>query len=245
MNKIQLFKNEQFGEIRTVVINQEIWFVAKDIANILEYRDAPMLTRRLDADEKGTQKVSTLGGEQELTIINESGLYNAILGSNKPEAKVFKKWVTSEVLPSIRKTGGYIVTKLDDTPEEILARAVLVANDTINRLAEQKRIAEQERDEAIRTKSMISDKKTATAMNTASQAIKKINRLEIEIDRSKEYRTIKGMELKHKGYKFSWRLLKAESIKQNLAVIKVFDVNYGEVSSYHKDVWENVYPNFF
>ena len=245
MNKIQLFKNEQFGEIRTVVIDDDIWFVAKDICDALELGNTSQALTRLDEDEKNTIILNEGIGNPEKTIINESGLYSLVLGSRKPEARIFKKWVTSEVLPSIRKTGGYIVTKSDDTPEEILARAVLVANDTINRLAEQKRIAELERDEAIRTKSMISDKKTATAMNTASQAIKKINRLEIEIDRSKEYRTIKGMELKHKGYKFNWRLLKAESIKQNLAVIKVFDVNYGEVSSYHKDVWENVYPNFF
>jgi len=95
------------NRIQTIMKNDEPWFVAKEIAEILGYRDAANLSRRLDDDERGTRKMSTLSGEQEMTIINESGLYSAILGSSKPEAKVFKKWVTGEVLPSIRKNGSY------------------------------------------------------------------------------------------------------------------------------------------
>ena len=101
----------------------EPWFVAKDISGILGYRDAANLVRRLDEDEKDTQKTSTPSGDQEMTAINESGLYNAILGSTKPNAKEFKKWVTAEVLPSIRKTGGYLIARKDESPEEIMARA--------------------------------------------------------------------------------------------------------------------------
>lgn len=95
----------QFGkrEVRTVIIDNEPWFVAKDVAGILGYSTTNRMTERLDDDEKGTRKLCTLGGDQEMTIINESGLYNAILGSNKSDAKKFKKWVTAEVLPSIRK----------------------------------------------------------------------------------------------------------------------------------------------
>lgn len=85
----------------------EPWFVAADVAAVLDYRMASDMTRILDDDEKGTHIVSTLGGDQELTTISEAGLYAAILKSRKPEAKRFKKWVTSEVLPSIRKTGTY------------------------------------------------------------------------------------------------------------------------------------------
>ncbi|MCV6589351.1 MAG: Bro-N domain-containing protein [Marinobacterium sp.] len=92
------------------------WFVAKDVALALEYRDAANMVRNLDEDEKGTHNVSTLGGEQELTIINEAGLYSVILTSRKPEAKRFKRWVTHEVLPSIRKTGAYQVTA--PTPQQ-------------------------------------------------------------------------------------------------------------------------------
>lgn len=100
--------NFESKEIRVVEINNEPWFVASDIASALEYRDAYDMTRILDDDEKGTHNLRTPGGEQLLSIINESGLYSAILRSRKPEAKAFKKWVTSTVLPSIRKTGGYI-----------------------------------------------------------------------------------------------------------------------------------------
>ena len=107
MNELQIFNNEEFGEVRTVEIDGEPWFVASDIAKALNYRMASDMTRRLDEEDKGTHKVSTLGGEQEMTVINESGLYSAILGSNLPTAKRFKRWVTSEVLPTIRKTGGY------------------------------------------------------------------------------------------------------------------------------------------
>lgn len=85
----------------------ELWFVASDVATALEYRDAGNMARNLDEDEKGTHIVSTLGGEQGVLIINEAGLYSAILRSRKPAAKRFKRWVTHEVLPNIRKTGSY------------------------------------------------------------------------------------------------------------------------------------------
>lgn len=85
----------------------ELWFIARDVATALEYRDAGNMARNLDEDEKGTHIVSTLGGEQGVLIINEAGLYSAILRSRKPAAKRFKRWVTHEVLPTIRKTGSY------------------------------------------------------------------------------------------------------------------------------------------
>ncbi|RAU43424.1 MULTISPECIES: Bro-N domain-containing protein [unclassified Pseudomonas] len=98
-----------FGEklVRTMLIGDQPWFVATDVAVALEYRDAFNMIRILDDDEKGTQIVSTLGGGQMLQVINESGLYSAILRSRKSEAKRFKKWITSEVLPAIRKHGRY------------------------------------------------------------------------------------------------------------------------------------------
>lgn len=111
MNELQIFENEEFGSVRTIEIDNEPWFVASDIAKALGYRMASDLSRRIDDEDKGTQKVSTPSGMQEMTVINESGMYTAILGSNLPNAKKFKHWVTSEVLPSIRKTGGYHVPK--------------------------------------------------------------------------------------------------------------------------------------
>lgn len=107
MNELQIFNNEEFGEIREVTINNEPWFVASDIAKALGYRMASDLTRRLEDEDKGTHKVSTPSGTQEMSVLNESGIYTAILGSNLPNAKKFKHWVTSEVLPDIRKHGIY------------------------------------------------------------------------------------------------------------------------------------------
>lgn len=93
--------------VRVVTRDGEPWFIASDLAHVLAYRNAPDMVRMLDEDEKGTQIVRTPGGEQTMLVVNESGLYAAILKSRKPEAKKFKKWVTAEVLPAIRKTGGY------------------------------------------------------------------------------------------------------------------------------------------
>lgn len=93
--------------VRVVTQNNQPWFVATDVATTLGYRNAPDASRHLDDDEKGTQIVRTLGGDQKLTVISESGLYALVLRSRKPEARKFAKWVTSEVLPSIRQTGGY------------------------------------------------------------------------------------------------------------------------------------------
>ncbi len=109
MSKIVAFDFESHN-VRVVVGHDgEPWFVAADVASALDYQAAKDLTRFIDNDEKGRQIVPTLGGEQELLVINESGLYSAILKSRKPEAKRFKRWVTHEVLPSIRKTGSYAV----------------------------------------------------------------------------------------------------------------------------------------
>jgi len=115
MNNIQVFNNEELGCIRTVIINDQPWFVGKDIAVALGYsntRDA--LAKRVDDEDKGVAKCDTLGGTQELAVINESGLYSLILSSKLPSAKKFKRWVTSEVLPAIRKTGHYGNTPLKD-----------------------------------------------------------------------------------------------------------------------------------
>jgi prophage antirepressor-like protein len=106
-------------EVRTLIIDGNPWFIAKDICNVLGIGTEQ--TRRLDDDEKGLRKVQTPGGEQEMLIINESGLYTLILRSNKPAAKPFRKWVTAEVLPAIRKTGCYRQPGPDpDKPETLL-----------------------------------------------------------------------------------------------------------------------------
>lgn len=131
--KIQTFENADFGAIRVSTVEGEPWFVAKDVCDALgisKYRDA---VSRLDDDERGSVLVDTLGGAQETSTVSEPGLYKLIMRSRKPEAKAFQRWVTHEVLPAIRRTGGYIAAKQDETPEQIMARAVIVAQDTIER----------------------------------------------------------------------------------------------------------------
>lgn len=134
MNELKTFNNPDFGTIRTLELNNEPWFVGKDVAEVLGYtnpRDA--LAKRVDTEDKGVAKCDTLGGAQDLTIVNESGLYSLILSSKLPTAKKFKRWVTSEVLPSIRKTGGYIAGQETMSAEELMAKALMVARETLAR----------------------------------------------------------------------------------------------------------------
>jgi anti-repressor protein len=113
MNELTKIFSYQGSQVRTVIQKDHPWFVAKDVCDILGHTNNRMATERLDEDEKGVSKIYTLGGEQEMTVINESGLYSLILTSNKPEAKQFKRWITHEVLPSIRKTGVYVAPQVD------------------------------------------------------------------------------------------------------------------------------------
>ncbi len=114
-NTLQVFTNEQFGSVRVLEHNGDPWFVAVDVCHALEVDRTQ--TRRLDEDEKGVRSIHTPGGDQELLMISEAGLYSLVLGSRKPEAKAFKRWITHEVIPTIRKHGMYATP---DTVEKIL-----------------------------------------------------------------------------------------------------------------------------
>lgn len=109
MNQLKIFKKEQFGEIRVVVKNNEPWFVANDVCRILDLGNPRQALARIDEDEKGVISTDTLGGKQNLNVVNESGLYSLVLGSRKPEAKEFKRWLTHEVIPTLRKSGTYSI----------------------------------------------------------------------------------------------------------------------------------------
>lgn len=123
--QVETFTNTEFGSIRALNDEHgEPWFVASDIAKTLGYGDATHMTRRLDDDEKGLRQVETLGGVQQMTVITEAGLYAAILGSKVEGAQRFKRWVTHEVLPSIRKHGGYMAGQERMTPEQMLAASM-------------------------------------------------------------------------------------------------------------------------
>lgn len=142
---IMAFENAEFGTIRTVTNNGEPWFVAKDIAEILGYSNTAAMTRILFEDEKGMQILHTPGGDQNITTLNEPGFYHAIMQRRsswvknddaRSRVEAFQRWVVHDVLPAIRKTGGYMAARPDETPEEIMARALLVANDTMRRQRE-------------------------------------------------------------------------------------------------------------
>lgn len=132
MNKIKIFENPEFGNVRTTLIDGEPWFVGKDITDILKYRNGSRdINRHIDEDDR--QKMMIFDGNQmkETTVINESGMYALILSSKLPSAKKFKRWVTSEVLPAIRKTGSY---QEPLTGEELMARALVEAKNVLNDL---------------------------------------------------------------------------------------------------------------
>lgn len=133
MNELQVFQYNSM-EVRTIRKDGEPWFVLPDICRVLDLSNPTVVADRLDEDERNQIPVTdSLGRQQETTIISESGLYAVILRSDKPEAKPFRKWVTSEVLPSIRKNGGYIAGQESMAPEELLAQALLVAQRTLER----------------------------------------------------------------------------------------------------------------
>ena len=131
MNNLQIFRNEQFGEVRAIEINGEPWLFGKDVTEILGYQNASKaLSDHVDEDDKlNNESLSSLG-QRGGWLINESGLYS--LGSKLPQAKQFKKWVTAEVLPSIRKHGGYFKGQETMTDEELLSKALLVAKSQID-----------------------------------------------------------------------------------------------------------------
>lgn len=132
MNDLKIFENKEFGKIRTVIENGEPWFIGKEVADILEYANTAKAIRdHVDEEDKLTERIVRSGQNREVIFINESGLYSLILSSKLPNAKKFKKWVTSEVLPSIRKNGGYIAGQEIMSDDELMARALQVAQNKI------------------------------------------------------------------------------------------------------------------
>lgn len=136
MNELKIFENPAFGQVRTVEREGEPWFVGKDVAEALGYSDTKSaLSDHVDEDDKAViqrgQNATFDIPNRGLTIINESGLYSLVLSSKLPTAKAFKRWITSEVIPSIRKNGGYIAGQAELSPEELMARALMVAQRTL------------------------------------------------------------------------------------------------------------------
>lgn len=138
MNDLRIFSSDEFGEVRAVTINGESYFVAKDIAEKLGYSETNALTKRLDEDEFISDKLE--GMNMKSILINESGLYNAVLGSKLPNAKKFKKWITRDVLPSIRKNGMYATDELLDNPDLLIAAATKLKEERKARFEAERKI---------------------------------------------------------------------------------------------------------
>ena len=134
--EIQIFENEQFGQLRGMTIEGEPWFVGKDVAQVLGYSNPPKAIRdHVDDEDKTVNDSFTVNGTSPV-LINESGLYALILSSKLPQAREFKRWVTAEVLPQIRRTGGYIPVRQEDDEKTILCKAVEILRRTLEQREE-------------------------------------------------------------------------------------------------------------
>lgn len=167
MNDLQIFNNEEFGQIRTVTIDNEPWFVGRDVAEALGYSEPrSAVSKKVDDTDKGVAEMETPSGKQNMTIINESGLYALIFGSKLDSAKRFKHWVTSEVLPSIRKNGNYQMMKQESSE---LSPQLQMLQGLLDQMKETE-IANKKRDRQI-----------ALAQETAEKAVETTERMKDEI----------------------------------------------------------------
>lgn len=259
-NGIQLFSNPAFGNVRIVMRDDNPWFVAKDVCDCLTITDASQACKNLDDDEKQvvTRDFDTLlfteSKAQAMTLISESGLYTLIMRSNKPEAKEFRKWVTSEVLPSIRKSGVYatdnFIQKTIDDPDWAISILQQIKFER-----EQKELALRQRDEAIRTKAWIGSKRESTCMNEVKRfkgenkrLIDENTSLQIRIGEEENHKTVKQLTWLRKYFVFidtkQWNYtsaavgneLKRISILRGMRIDRTVDPNWGECNSYHIDI---------
>lgn len=214
MDKLQIFKNEEFGEVRTVTIDNEPWFVGKDVATALGYGDTDQAIRKHVQDEdKLTRQIDGGGQKRNATIINESGLYALIFGSKLESAKRFKHWVTSEVLPSIRQNGGYIKNQENLTPEQIVANALIVAQNIINDKDKQ---IEEMKPHAVLGQA-ITSANTSILIGDLAKILKQ-NGVDMGAQRLFRWMREKGYLIKRKGT--DWNLPTQRSMEMGLFEIK-------------------------
>ena len=231
MRNLTIFKNEDFGDIRTTLVDNQPYFCLADVCRILDIKNVSDCKDRLKKDGVvNNDVIDSLGRRQVANFINESNLYKCIFQSRQPYAEKFQDWVTEEILPEIRKTGSYSLVP------KSYAEALRMYADEV----EQRELMQKQRDEAIRTKAYISDKKTATAMNTASQKSKEVEKLKRELDKSKEFASIKAAEIRLKS-KFDWKPLRNYCTSHELEMPKIFDANYGSVRTYPAEAWQAIY----
>lgn len=259
-NSLQLFADKGF-KIRVIMRCSEPWFVAKDVATCIEHKDVTTMCRVCrDKDKvvvnyaelKHSADLAECFSEQQspnLTLISESGLYRILAKCNLPKCEPFESWVFDEVLPSIRKTGGYGIRTVDDMINDPDTAIRLLTQLKIMRL--QNKQLEMERDEAIRTKALIGSRREATAMNTASQKSKECEKLREQIGDSKTYKAVTAITWLPDYFNMSNRGLYG-SLAANLKKIEagmtsefkhidIPDSRFGKVKAYHVDVIERLH----
>lgn len=218
MNELKIFNSEEFGDVRTVTINGDPWFVGKDVAAALGFtnpRDA--ISTHVFDEDKGVESIDTLGGKQKMTVINESGLYALVFGSRLKSAQRFKHWVTSEVLPAIRRTGGYQVPAPQG--KELLALAVLEAQKTIE---EQSKAIERMKPKVIFANA-VETSHTSILIGDLAKLLKQ-NGVDIGQKRLFDWMRKKGYLIKRKGSDWNMPTQKAMDMK-------VFEVKESTVNN--------------
>ena len=268
---LKLFENPQF-KIRVIMRCSDPWFVASDACDGLALSNVSKALADLDDDDKlklTKDELDTLTSSegikcsvdsrvQSLNLVSESGLYDLIMQSRKPEAKAFKRWVTHEVLPSIRKTGSYSVAQPQPQPQPALPTTYIEALEALVASEKAKLALQAERDEAIRTKAQIGSSREATAMNTASQKSKECAKLTAEneelkdaVGRGNNWRTVSVMKSEWKrefGHEPVWqKLMKfSEGLPTEMQPVKDVDEKVvlrngsekvSKVYRYHREAW--------
>ena len=254
-NSLQLFQNTEW-KIRVVMRDGEPWFVAKDVADCIEHSNVTKMCELCRDKDKFVVRPSDLTSNdlldvknREYTLISESGLYRILAKCNLPKCEPFESWVFDEVLPSIRKTGGYGIRTVDDMINDPDTAIRLLTQLKIMRL--QNKQLEMERDEAIRTKALIGSRREATAMNTASQKSKECEKLREQIGDSKTYKAVTAITWLPDYFNMSNRGLYG-SLAANLKKIEagmtsefkhidIPDSRFGKVKAYHVDVIERLH----
>lgn len=246
MGEIKIFENAQFGQVRTTIsASNEPLFCLSDVCKVLDLTSSKVV-QRLQKDVLSKHPLSTTGGNQMFSFVNEDGLYDVILDSRKPEAKAFRKWVTSEVLPAIRKTGGYMVAKEDESAEELMARALQVANDTLKRKEERLRNLEaksEHQSEVIELQSKELKEQapkvayhdgvlTSTSTYTTTQIAKEFGMGAPTLNKILHE---KGIQYKHND---QWLLYsKYQNNGYTKTITRMFDNGYGDVHTSQLTVW--------
>lgn len=242
MTDIQLFQNEQFGQVRVIERDGEPWFVAKDVCECLDLSNVSMAIDRLDEDEKSNisstdirEIVSNIEvSNRGINIVSESGLYSLVLGSRKPEAKLFKRWITHDVIPSIRKTGAYQLA-----PKSYAEALRALANEV-----EQKELAIAQRDEAIRTKYHFVEGRDAEMCGRVGGLTAQNERLREQIGDATNWKQAKAIpwlrkyfDTRNNGFFAQLgKILTSLSAAMGVDTRTIEDTNWGAVKTYHISV---------